>query len=116
MRFGTSAKQNPLAEHDDSRHDVEPAICCVHWDEVSNGCLVNQESIEPDHQIEDAPADEVVLRPEYGSAHDQAGCSGEQVDNVVQDGCWQDTQKCCDLQGRAVVAYTSRMEAPMMQP
>jgi hypothetical protein len=59
---------NPSPIIHDAENEVKPVVGRVEGDEVRAAVLIDQQPVEPEHQIDDAPADQVDAR-----GHGRAG-------------------------------------------
>lgn len=72
---------------------MEPVVRGVNGDKVGRRALIDQEPVDPEHQVKGTASNQEILRLRYGPSHEQAGRSEEQMNNVVQDGYLENSQE-----------------------
>ena len=98
-RGATPREGEPEADHPDAEQEVQPVVGRVHRHEVGARVEVDQEAVQPEHEVGGAPPTRNAWRAPRARQH-EPGHAEEQVDEVVQDAHVEDPEQL----GRAVVA------------
>jgi hypothetical protein len=99
-RPATPGQQHAQGDHPHAEQEVQPVVGRVDRHEVGRAGLVDDQPVDPQHQVDDAAAHQVRAGARVGAGQRQPGDAEQQVDHVVQDRHLEDPEQ----HGHRVVA------------
>jgi len=85
VRVSKARQQHPERDYPDAENKVQPVVRAVDGDEVGHALLVDDEPVDPQHQVDHASADQERSGGVGRASHRDACDAEEQVHDVVQD-------------------------------
>lgn len=94
--MGRSAREEQSeGNHADAQCQVKPVVGTVDRHKVGRAVMINDESVDPEDQIDDSAPEQILAGAAAGFGHGNSAHAEEQVHNVVQDGDLEDPQQHC---------------------